>query len=144
MCAFHSQVSFCNRGRKAAERCQIKNFLSSKASCAVLVVSFPPKSQPNQHQWGHHTPKSPVTINSSLNSILGPLIPVKVNCCESFHISGRGGHLRLGTSVWAALHWTTLNCDTTGLYKPGLMVTNFFDIIKTLFYFDCSLGHGRS
>lgn len=24
------------------------------------------------------------------------------------------------------------------------MVTNFFAIIKTLFYFDCSLGHGRS
>lgn len=71
------------------------------------------------------------------NDMWERLVPAKVNRTESFHVSGRGVGLRASVCVWRSEELLVFT-------SPVLMVTNFFAIIKNLFYFDCSLGHGRS
>lgn len=134
-------------GMKKSSCCDSKHTVPELVASFPQVVSLINPSEEQEEEHGHPILKSPVTINSRSvpNSMLELLIPVKVNCSESFHISGRRVHLRLGTFVWAALRGTSQSSATLLVFTSlAVMVTNFFAIIKTLFYFDCSLGHGRS
>lgn len=142
---FKQQVCVClplkyssvvwGKGVKTMPRRSRGELFMIQASCAEIVVSLPPKvslintSEEQEEEHRHQIPKSPVTINSSSFQIpfwgswsqsrSTALSHFSVSALFSDNVSGRQVHLRLGTSVWAALHRTRVICDTAGLYKPG-------------------------
>lgn len=125
---------------------QTENFL-----CTSCFIS--PKSLPNQREWrsggGAQTSYSNISSDNQFKHF------------PKFHFGtvdpSQGRLVRVISRFWETrasqvrdFLCTQLSTEqessaTLWVFTSlALMITNFFDIIKTLFYVDCSLGHGRS
>lgn len=101
------------RGKKAednAKKIKKSHFVMENVLCRISGI-VPASSHPSQHEGGAgggpQTSYSQISSDNQFkpgpNSLLEILIPAKVNSSESFHVSGRWVHLRLGIFVWSAL-----------------------------------------